>query len=83
MGTERETPDDVGRNSWAEWRKLVLNELESHRSAIEKLNDKYSSHSTELAILKVKSGLWGAAAGAIITVAALLFWMLTGHKVGG
>ncbi len=69
-GADRERAE----NSWPEYRRLVLAELET-------LGKRADSHSKELqelrsdiAMLKVRSGLWGATAGAIPGVIGFLFW---------
>lgn len=73
---------------WAEYSRLVLNELERHEEALEKLtqqlvdlaadvNSKFGKTQTEIALLKLRSGLWGAAAGAIPAVGIVLWWLVT------
>ena len=64
MATERE-------NGWREYQRLVMAELERHGRALNDLNGQISSLKTEIAMLNVKSGIWGAAA-AIAAVALLL-----------
>jgi hypothetical protein len=59
---------------WLEYRKLILSELERVSRELRDLNQKVSDIHTEIAMLKVKSGLWGALAGAI---PALVLWALS------
>jgi hypothetical protein len=46
-------------NGWSEYEKLVLNELERHNNLIEGIRKDVSDIRSEIAMLKVKSGLWG------------------------
>jgi len=55
------------RNGWSEYEKLVLNELERHNLLIEHIRKDLSQIQAELAMLKVKSGIWGVI-GASITL---------------
>ena len=50
---------------WKEYQRLVLNELERHNTLLEKMDEKISKINTEIATLKVKSGLWGMAGAAV------------------
>ncbi len=65
------TKDD----GWQEWSKYVLTELErnheDHKSIMKALN----AIQVELGMLKVKAGLWGALAGAVPAIIAVL-WVL-------
>ena len=64
-------------DGWQEWSKYVLKELarlndayEAFPKAIQKLtekvNDEITELKTEIAMLKVKSGIWGLIGGIII-----------------
>jgi hypothetical protein len=72
-------------NTWQEYSKLILAELERMSMEIARLNakldafrsDDIANVKVELAMLKVKAGMWGAVAGAIPTIAALLFWLMS------
>jgi hypothetical protein len=59
---------------WLEYRKLILSELERVSRELRDLNEKVLEIHTEIAMLKVKSGLWGALAGAI---PAIVLWALS------
>lgn len=48
---------------WSEYQKLVMAELERHNEVLEGLSKQINDIHIEIAMLKVKSGLWGAAAG--------------------
>jgi len=58
-------------NGWNEWSKFVLKELERLNSCYDKLDEKASEIQTEIAMLKVKSGIWGAIGG-IASIAIVL-----------
>ncbi len=63
-------PDKHG-NGWREWSKYVLKELErlnEYHDSIDKAQQKIV---VEIAMLKVKSGVWGAIGGAIPVVIGL------------
>jgi hypothetical protein len=62
--------------SWSAYRKLVLRELADTKKAVEKLSDKQDKLHAEnqamikelainIAMLQVKSGVWGAVGGTI------------------
>jgi hypothetical protein len=59
-------------NGWNEWSKFVLKELERLNTCYNALDSKVSKIQTEIAMLKVKSGVWGAVAGIIAVVVAVL-----------
>lgn len=52
-------------NSWAEWSKFVLKELERLNSCYKDLDAKVGNIAVDIAMLKVKAGLWGLIGGAI------------------
>ena len=67
-----------GDDGWKEWSKFVLKELKRLGDACEefpkaiqgltqKVNDEISQLKAEVAMLKVKSGIWGSI-GAIIVI---------------
>ena len=66
-------------NGWKEWSKYVLKELERLNECYKKLDDKVDSVRREIAVLKVKSGIWGAVAGMIpVAVLVVLFLLNKG-----
>jgi hypothetical protein len=76
------TPSDGGE-SWEAYKALVLRELERNEQAVEGLRDiittnqeaiteKLGAMREDLARLNVKAGLWGAFAGILTAVAAML-----------
>lgn len=74
-----------GLEGWGEYKKLVLQELERLARGIEVLNakiegfrnDDLSALKVEVAMLKVKAGMWGAAAGAVPAALAAIAWYLS------
>jgi hypothetical protein len=66
----------VPENGWLEWGKHVLAELTRQNDAIERVEKEISKLHVEIATLKMKSGLWGATAGAIPVVVALIYLLL-------
>ena len=76
------TPDDGG-NGWNEWRKHVLAELGRNNSTHDDLQKiivanqtaltgNFQKILTELAVLRVKAGVWGLLGGIIPAIGVLL-----------
>lgn len=69
-------------DGWQEWSKFVLKELKRLGDAYEKLNDNMgkdiSKIKAEIAILKVKSGVYGLVGGAILVGIFLLSRLIGG-----
>jgi len=59
-----------------DWKDLVLLEMKSLRKEVIEGRKDIAGLKTEMAVLKVKSGIWGFAAGAIPVVGSLLIWIL-------
>lgn len=66
----------ITTNGWNEWSRHVLAELERLNECYKSLDVTQRIILTEIAMLKIKSGLWGAGAGMIPATIALLFWWL-------
>ena len=64
-------PNSAHGDSWYEYQRLVLSELDRLNTVTGNTNTVVVEMSKEIAMLKVKSGLWGAAAG-VLPVAVLL-----------
>ncbi len=62
------TPGD----SWEEYQRLVIAELQRHNNLLTSLDKRYGDLRTEVAKLQVKSGIWGAVAGCIVTGLAIV-----------
>jgi len=65
-----------GSNDWTEWRKHVLLELERLHAGQEKVEETMNSLRVDIGMLKVKSGMWGAAAGLLTALATVFLSML-------
>ena len=71
------SPPKNSGNNWSEYQKLVLAELERHGSLISEVDQKITDLRVEIAMLKVKSGVWGAAAGLVSVMLFLLYQLLS------
>ena len=58
-------------NGWPEYQRLVLAELQRHGVWLAALDQKLDDLRVEVAMLKVRSGLWGAVAG-LVAVAVMV-----------
>ena len=67
------------QNGWTEWSKFVLKELERLNECYDKMSTDVGGIKTEIALLKLKSGAWGAGASIATTLLILLMGYLTGH----
>lgn len=65
-------------DGWQEWSKFVLKELKRLSDAYDKLSDAMSHTKAEIAMLKVKSGVYGLVGGAILVVIFLLSRLIGG-----
>lgn len=87
-------PDSTGsslfgqsEDGWREYRRLIIAELERINSSIIEINKKMEAFRTDeisqikvaIAMLQVKSGVWGAAAGLLVAVGAALLKYIGGH----
>ncbi len=69
-------PDD----GWKEYQVHVLAELERLNECYNRLDKKLSSVCTDIAGLKVKSGLWGSLGGAMSILIALGIWLVAKYS---
>ena len=58
------------------WIQHALKELEKNSHCTADIKKELTLIKIEIAKLKVKSGLWGAAAGAIPSIALFVMWVL-------
>lgn len=74
----------AARNGWNSYQKLVLDKLADHSRSLETVSGELLALRTkdipglqvEIAMLKIKAGMWGAAAGAIPGALAVLYvWL--------
>ncbi len=71
MENEKNSP-----NGWNEWAKYVLKELERLNEGQKETNDQMQLLRTDVAMLKVKAGIWGAVAGSIPAIGTLIIALL-------
>lgn len=69
--------DDISDESWREYRKLILKQLEDLTDAVKETQEEVSSMRSEISMLKVKSGVWGALGAAVPILIAMVIWLLT------
>jgi len=60
-------------NGWNEWSRHVLKELDRLNGCQGKIEKDIKKISVDIATLKVKAGVWGAIAGLIPSVLALIY----------
>ena len=70
-------PPSTDGNGWNEWSRHVLAELERLNGCYEGLRVSVEKIHVEIAMLKVKSGAWGALGGAIPVIIGLGVWAIT------
>jgi len=63
-------------NGWDQWAKFVLKELERLNVSYEALRKETGKIHTEVATLKVRASLWGAAGAAIPVLLALAIQLM-------
>lgn len=66
---------ELSGSGWSAYEKLVMDKLATMEGDIHTLDEKVTLLRIDIAQLKVKAGVWGAAAGmipALITAAAVL-----------
>jgi len=68
----------VENDTWIEYRKLVLSELERLNIKVMEIDQNLNSTKTDIAMLQIKAGLWGAISGVIPGLIAALFFYFKG-----
>lgn len=63
---------------WPEYQRLVLGRLEDHGEALDTIRSQLTRIRIDIATLKVRAGMWGAASGLITAVVAGLLAYLAG-----
>jgi hypothetical protein len=80
------SPDRLG-DGWDEYRRLVLGEITRISTALDTMNvklerfhtDEIAQLKVDIAMLQVKSGVWGAIAGVTVALGAFFLKYMTGH----
>lgn len=80
MVVEPQKPREMTMPEWRDYQMLVLSDLESLKDqtkeikeSLETLKENFHGNKTEIAVLKVKSSLWGSLGGSL-TVGLYLFY---------
>lgn len=76
MNTPAYPPHDG--NGWSSWGRHVLAELERLNDKLESVDKCLSEMKVELAMLKVRSGVWGMAGSAAVIGLAILVQFVKG-----
>jgi hypothetical protein len=64
-------------SGWSAYEKLVLGELNDLKAELAQVEQQLVLMRIDIATLKVKSGLWGAVAGAIPALVAIVVVLVT------
>lgn len=72
--------DEERANGWTEWGKFVLKELERLNDCHEEQTKLISTIQIDIAMLKVKSGIWGFAAGLIPAIGIVIYTLIKQFK---
>lgn len=70
--------DQESKNGWAEYRKLVLKDLDRHEELLTEILRAVSRARTDIALLQLRAGIWGFAAGALPVILLLLMNYMKG-----
>ncbi len=76
----QKTPDLLDNNGWSEWGKYVLKELERLNDCYEEQQKIMQRIQVEIAMLKVKSSVWGGMAGLIPSLGLLIYYIIKNAK---
>lgn len=69
---------DFKDQDWIQYRKLILSDLERHEELLEKILIQVNKTRTEVALLQLRAGLWGLAAGCLPVIMLLLMQYVKG-----
>lgn len=81
MSTEDDTNDEglqVNDSGWSAYEKLVMHELSTLKEELEEVKEGVTLLRIDVAQLKVKAGIWGAAAGMIPALITSLTVLVAG-----
>jgi hypothetical protein len=68
-----EQSNDKPADDWAEYRRLILSELRRLHTENQRLSSKIDNLRDDVLSLKIKASLWGAAAGALPALIAIVW----------
>lgn len=71
-------PDKHGDDGFGEYKRLILDRIETNTHRLNKIQEDVTYIKTEIATLKVKASIWGAAAGLFAAVLSVVAKMLLG-----
>lgn len=64
--------DDKELNGWGEWSRYVLKTLETQAEDIKNINTSLQQIKVDIAMLQVKSSVWGALGALVVIVVSKL-----------
>lgn len=64
---------------WREYRRLVIDKFDDLTARLDAANIKLEQLTIDMAIIKLKSGLWGAGIALLVSLAAAFLKYATGH----
>ena len=62
--------------SWEEYRKFVVEKLDTHTDHFGEIFKRLNKIEVDLAKLKIKAGVWGLLAGAIPVAITIIVWIV-------
>ena len=68
------TPQLDERESWSEYRRLVMAGLKDLKEEMESLNQKLDAVKIDIITLKVKASILGAIGGTVVSLAVTFIW---------
>lgn len=63
---------DEQQSGWEQYSRLVMHRLDSHEELLKTINETMTEVHVDIAMLKVKAGMWGVAGGIIPAVGLIL-----------
>ncbi len=63
-------------SQWSEYEKLVLNRLDTLHQGLLRVEERLRGVETAIAVLEVKSGIWGFLAGCLPAIGVILWKIL-------
>lgn len=86
MKSEAEKIEKQKMNEWRDYQLLVLSDLENLKeqnkeikNSLDSINKSLNLSKTEIAVLKVKSSMWGSLGGTLTVALYLFYQWVTSH----